>query len=97
MANAVTVMFRIRGISPLIQGKPCLGCGRKTPRVRNPEGEAEAATYRTDDGKYGIPITAIRGALMSAVRQGVSIRCDDAHGVIPMDCEKPGIHEDKLC
>jgi hypothetical protein len=70
-----------------------------------PKQEFEAATYRTADGGYGVPVTAIKAALVSAahkdigiekvlVKKSLFILCDDPGGILPMDCSKPTMRED---
>ena len=81
--------------------------GKKTKQreVCDPQAEAEAATYFTEDGEYGIPVTAIKSALISAahkdvgiektlVRKALFIPCQDANNCLPMQCDEPRIRED---
>jgi len=81
------------------------GVKTKTRAVRDPEAEFEAASYRTEDGGYGIPVSAVKKALISAahkdlgiektlVRKALFIICDDANGVIPIDTDEPVMRED---
>ena len=79
----------------------------KTREACNPQEEAEAATYRTADGGFGVPVTAIKAALISAahkdigvektlIRKSLFIKCDDANNVLPMTCSEPRIREDHV-
>jgi hypothetical protein len=81
------------------------GVRTKNRDARNPEAEFEAATYRTTDGEYGIPVTAIKASIIGAahkdigiektlVRKSLFIRCPDANGVLPMSCSAPTMRED---
>jgi hypothetical protein len=60
----------------------------------------ESAMYRTDDGKYAIPITALKSSWVGAahkdigiektlVKKGLFIRPYDGSGCLPMDCRTP--------
>jgi hypothetical protein len=79
----------------------------KTREVCNPEKEARDATYFTADGQYGIPVTALKKAIIGAahkdlgiektlVRKSVFIRCSDPGGVLPIRCDEPIIREDPV-
>jgi len=114
--NQQNLLVTIEGITPLIQHKWTekalrqmreKGSGRKTRdrESRNPEEEAGSATYVTEDGEYGIPVTALKSAIISAahkdigiektlVRKALFIRCSDANMVLPMKCSNPAIRED---
>lgn len=108
--------FGIRGTSPLImhqwsekamremrekqQGKKT-----KVRELRDPKGEAKAATYTTDDGSIGIPGMAFKSALVTAahkdigvektlVRKALFLVTDDGNKVLPIDCETPIVRED---
>lgn len=50
-----------------------LGGRTKDRTVLDSEAEAEAAAYRLEDGRYGIPISALRGALHSAAHKDLGI------------------------
>ncbi len=108
--------FTIRGMSPLIQhawSEKALRqirekhAGKKTKErePRNPEQEALAATYFTEDGQYGIPAMAFKSSLISAahkdiglektmLRKALFLHCQDPNGVLPMECSDPIIRED---
>lgn len=78
-----TAVFRIVGTSPYLQNKfsekerqkmhdtQAAGQQAKKGCKRDPkdfQARYEAATYRTPDGKFGIPATAFRKAMISACR-----------------------------
>lgn len=74
----------VEGTSPLIMHKwteKALGemrakhAGKKTKNreVRDPEQEAKDAMYVTDDGKPGIPLTALKSAIISAAHKDIGI------------------------
>ena len=112
------VTLRIKGTSQLIQhqwsekAKAMMRskhAGKKTKdrEVRDPQREGEEAAYRTQDGKYGIPMAALKLAILSAshkdigfektlVRKAVFILCKDANLVLEMECEEPTIKEDPV-
>jgi hypothetical protein len=113
-ANRVSVV--IEGITPLIQHQWSdkalrqmreKGMGKKTKEreARNPEAEADAAMYKTPDGKPAVPLLAIKGALIMAahkdigiektlVRKGLFIIPPDPSLCLPMVCSDPIIRED---
>ena len=113
-----TLLVTIEGTSPLIQHQwsekaremmraKKAGKKTKTREACNPQEEAESATYRTADGGFGVPVTAIKGALVSAahkdigvektlIRKSLFIKCDDANNVLPMTCSEPRIREDHV-
>lgn len=83
--------------------------GKKTKArdVREPEAEAMAAAYYTEDGEYGIPAMAIKAAMIGAahkdlgiektlVKKALFLRCDDANMVLPIAYEKMVIREDQV-
>jgi len=110
------IRFGVVGTSPLIQHawsdkgldmmRKTPGERRKTPKVgRDPEGEANAAMYLTDDGGYGVPIMAFKSALIGAahkdiglektlVRKSLFFVCTDSNGIIPMIADDPICRED---
>ena len=112
------VKMRIVGTSPLIQhqwDEKALGmirdkhAGKKTKArdVRDPQAEGEAAMYRTDKGKYGVPAMAIKSAIITAahkdigiektlVRKALFLVCNDSKKILPMDCDAPEIVEDTV-
>ena len=91
----------IVGTSPLLQNSMSnksknqmrekkLGKNTKTREVLNIEAEAEAAAYRLSNGKHAMPVTAIKGSMVSAahkdigidkvrVRKGLFIHADEGH------------------
>jgi hypothetical protein len=108
--------FRIRGTSPLIQhawsekGLTMLRMSaaerRKQPKTkRDPEAEALAAMYTTDDGKPGLPILAFKSALIGAAHKDLGIEktlvkkslffpCDDSNKCVPLEAGPPTCRED---
>lgn len=83
--------------------------GKKT-KVRencNPEEECADATYRTHDGQYGIPVTAVKSSIIGAahkdlgiektlVKKSLFLRCSDPNGVLPIRCSEPRLREDNV-
>lgn len=114
--NTETMVITIEGISPMIQhqwsekAKQQMrdkkgGKKTKTRKACDPSAEADAATYRTADGGYGVPVTAIKSAIVTAahkdigiektlVRKSLFIRCDDPGGILAMTCSEPKLRED---
>jgi hypothetical protein len=83
--------------------------GKKTKErsVCDPQAEAEAATYRTADGQFGVPLNALKASFISAahkdigiektlVRKSLFVLCSDPGGVLPMRCAEPVIREDNV-
>lgn len=83
--------------------------GKKTREreVCDPQKEAEAATHRTADGRYGIPVSAVKSCIINAahkdlgidktlVRKSFFILCKDPDGVLPMKCKEPKLREDSV-
>jgi hypothetical protein len=81
--------------------------GKKTRErsICNPEQEGQDAAYMTADGRFGVPLLAIKSAIISAahkdigiektlVRKALFIRSEDPSMVLPMRCETPTIRED---
>lgn len=111
-----TLEVRIKGISQLVQhqwsekakrqiAEKQAGKKTKNREPRDAEQECNDAAYRTIDGKYGIPVTAIKSALISAahkdlgiektlLRKGLFLPCSDPNGVLPMDCGEPTMRTD---
>lgn len=112
------ISFTIRGLSPLIQHKwsekalrqireKQAGKKTKTREARNPEEEAEAATYFTEGGSYGIPLEAIKKSIINAahkdigiektlVRKSLFIKSEDPNNILPMECDDPILREDQV-
>ena len=112
------VTFRIVGTSPLIQhqwgAKAKLmmlekkqGKKTKTRTICDPEAECIEATYRTDNGEYGVPLTAIKGSIICAahndlgipktlVMKALFIPCDDSKEILSMECSEPVMREDTV-
>lgn len=112
------VTLRIKSVSPMIQhqwaekAKEMMRekhSGKKTKNreVRDPAAEAEAATYRTKDGDYGLPALALKAAIVGAahkdlgiektlVRKALFIVCNDPGKIIPINCDPPTMHEDTV-
>ena len=110
------MVITIEGISPMIQHQWSDKAkqqmrdkkgGKKTKdrKACDPSAEAEAATYRTADGGYGVPVTAIKSAIVTAahkdigiektlVRKSLFIQCDDPGGILSMVCSEPKLRED---
>lgn len=110
------ISFWIKGTSPIIQhawgvkGPEMLKLTpqerRKLPKKRrNPEEEAKDATHRTEDGDYGIPVTAFKASLITAahkdiglektlVRKSLFIPSNDPNSITKMECSEPFIRED---
>lgn len=107
----------IRGTSPLIQHKWSekalvmmreKGGGKKTKdrEARNPEAEAEAATYRDSSGNYAIPVLALKSAIISAAHKDIGIEKtlvrkalfikSAADMMLPMQCSEPVTREDSV-
>lgn len=113
--NAKLIKITIEGISPLIQHKWSekakgqirdKGLGKKTKErePRNPKEESKNATYFTANGKFGLPVLAIKSAIISAahkdlgiektlVRKALFIKGDKIL-MIEMKCATPVIRED---
>ena len=112
-----TMTFGIRGTSPLImhqwsekalrQMRDKQQSGKKTKEreLRDPEAEAKAATYTTEDGQIGIPGMAFKSALVTAahkdigiektlVRKAIFLITPDAGKVLPIESEQPIVRED---
>lgn len=109
------VQMRIVGSSPLIQhawsdrNKDMMRAkhaGEKTKdrSVRNPQAEGEASVYRKKDGRYALPVTCIKAAIINAAHKDLGIEktrvckslfvlCDHDK-LIPMQCDEPVIQED---
>lgn len=112
----IKLSFWIRGTSPLIQhawsdkGLKMMRMSaaerKKQPKTqREPQQEAESATYRTDEGAYGIPLTAFKAALVGAahkdfglektlLRKAFFVPSADSGRVVAMECEEPIVRED---
>lgn len=114
--NVQSLKVTIEGTTPLIQhqwsekAKGMMrdkGLGKKTKvrEPRNAQQEAKDATYFTADGKHGLPLLALKSAIIDAahkdigiektlVRKALFIKAPDASLVLPMKCSKPTIRED---
>ena len=114
----IRVRLQIKGTSPLIQhqwsqkAKEMIRskqAGKKTKdrEVRDPQREGEEAAYRTADGKYGIPVAALKAAIVEAahkdigfektlVKKAVFILCEDPNAILEMECEQPTVKEDAV-
>lgn len=106
----------IEGISPLIQHKWAekalremrekhAGKKTKTRDIRDPEQEALDAMYTTADGQPGIPLLALKSAIIGAahkdlgvektlVRKSLFIRANDESGILKIEGSKPKVRED---
>jgi len=116
--NVQMLQISIDGTSPLIQHKWSekalrqlrdKGGGKKTKNrePRDPQAEAKAATYFTKDGSHGIPLLALKSAIIEAahkdigfektlVRKGLFIKAPDEALVLPMKCSEPIVREDSV-
>ena len=108
--------FGIVGTSPLIQhawSEKGLGMmrmtaaeRRKVPKVkRDPQTEANDAMYRTDDGNPGVPILALKAAIIAAAHKDLGVEktlikkslffpCEDANKCVPLIADEPICRED---
>jgi len=108
----------IKGLTPLLQHKWSESViaglrekrsGRKSKdrNVRDPEKEANEATYFDAKGNYGVPVAAIKAALIGAadnslglpktyVRKALFIQCDDPGNILEMKTKAPIIREDLI-
>lgn len=116
--NVKTLLVTIEGITPLIQhqwdeknkevirGKHA-GKKTKSRDVRDPEAEAKAAMYVTEDGQPGVSVSALAKCIVGAahkdigiektlVRKSLFIKCNDRNKVLPMECSEPRIREDTV-
>lgn len=111
-----TLRFTIRGTSPLIQHawsdkglkmmRMTAAERRKQPKVaRDPEAEAESAMYRCEGGEPGLPILALKSALISAAHKDLGIEktivkkslffpVKDAEKCVPLIASDPICRED---
>lgn len=82
--NIDHLQVTIEGTSPLIQHKwaekaleemRAKHAGKKTKNrdIRDPEDEAKNAMYTTDDGQPGIPLLALKSALIGAAHKDIGI------------------------
>lgn len=114
--NVQRFQVAIRGISPMIQHQWAekslkemrdKHAGKKTKNreARDPEQEAQDAMYRTDDGEPGVPLLAIKAAIINAahkdigvektlVRKAIFILGGGKNRVLPMTCSDPIMRED---
>lgn len=112
------VKLRIVGTSPMIQhqwsekAKQMMRdkhAGKKTKNrdIRDPQAEGEQAAYKTMDGKYAIPLTALKSSIIGAahkdigcektlVRKALFIQSYDDSMNLPIECDEPVIHEDPV-
>lgn len=112
------VRLRIVGTSPMIQhqwsekAKQMMRdkhAGKKTKNrdVRDPQAEGEQAAYKTLDGQYAIPLTALKSAIIGAahkdigcektlVRKALFILPFDKGLNLPIQCSEPVICEDPV-
>ena len=113
--NVKFMQVTIEGRSPLIQHKWSekalrqmreKGEGKKTKNrePRNPEKEAHDATYFTADGKNGLPILAVKSAIIEAAHKDLGVEktlvrkaiflTGDAMLMVPLECDEPIVRED---
>lgn len=114
--ETATVNIRIVGMSPLIQHKwsekakkqmrdKQAGKKTKVRDAREPENEFVEATYFTEDGKFGVPVDAIKASWIGAahkdlgiektlVKKALFVECNDGNRVLPMECSEPVMRED---
>ena len=108
--------FNIKGLSPLVMHKWAekakremreKHAGRKTKsrEKRDPEQEAQAATYVDENGRPGIPAIAFKSALIAAahkdlgiektlVRKAVFTGCSDPQQILPISFKRADVVED---
>lgn len=108
--------FGVRGTSPLIMHRwsekakremreKHAGKKTKVREARNPEKEAEEATYCTSDGRVAIDGMAFKSSLVTAahkdigiektlVRKALFLVCDNRENLIAIDCSEPIVRED---
>ena len=109
----------IVGISPLIQHRwgakaekemAERGQGRKTKdrEPRTPEADCDEAAYRTHDGKFGVPLLAIKSAIITAAHKDIGIEKTlvrksffmleyaPLDKVLPMQCDEYVMREDHV-
>lgn len=116
--NTARILVTIEGTSPLIQHKwsekalemmRLKKAGKKTKNrdACDPTAEADAATYRTTGGAFGVPVTAVKACVIGAAHKDIGIEktlikkslfilCDDTNLVLPMTCSDPRIREDSV-
>lgn len=112
------VVVNVTGTTQLVQHKfdeksrkqildKKLGKKSRKREKSDPKAEYEAAMHLTADGKYGIPVSAVKCALINAahkdigiektlVKKGVYLICHDPNGVIEMQCSEPIMREDPV-
>lgn len=112
----MNISFTIRGMSPMIQHawsekglrmmRMTAAERKKQPKVaRNPEEEAAACVYHTDEGEIGIPLTAFKGSLIGAahkdfglektlLRKAFFIPSTDSNLITPMQADDYIVRED---
>lgn len=116
--NVRKLEITIESTSPMIQHKWSekalrqmreKGAGKKTKNrdQRDPAAESKAATYLTVSGDYGIPLLAVKGAIIEAahkdigvektlVRKALFILAPDPSMVIPIKTAAPKVREDSV-
>lgn len=114
----MNITFTIKGTSPLIQHawsekglrmmRMTAAERKKQPKVaRNPEEEAAACVYHTDEGEIGIPLTAFKASLIGAahkdfglektlLRKSFFIPSTDSNLITPMEADDYIIREDMV-
>ena len=114
--NRQRVTFTIKGTAPLIQHKwsekakaqirdKKLGDKAKKREKLDMDAEFKAATYLTDDDRYGIPILAFKASLIGAAHKDIGLEktlvkksffvpCTDSNMIVPMECSDPIMRED---
>lgn len=114
--NVQKLRVTVEGTSPLIMHKWSekalrqmreKGGGKKTKErtARDPAAESRDATYIAPDGKPGLPLLALKSAIITAahkdigiektlVRKGLFIQAPDSSLVLPMKASKPVVRED---
>lgn len=114
--NVKRMQVTIEGTTPLIQhqwsekAKGMMrdkGAGKKTKvrEARDSAKEAHDSTYFTPAGKPGVPLLAIKSAIIMAahkdigiektlVRKALFIKAPDPSLILPMQCSAPTVRED---
>jgi len=110
------ISFWVRGTSPLIQHawtdkglkmmRMTAAERKKQAKVsRDPESEAMAAAYKTEDGEFGIPLLAFKASLIGAAHKDLGLEktllkksffipAENASGIVPIEYDDLVIRED---
>ena len=116
--KAQLITLSVKGLSPLIThswSEKAIRqmrekhAGKKTKErdIRNPKEEFEAASYRTENGDYGIPAMMIKAAMITAahkdlglektlLRKAVFLHCADTGNILPLKYRERVMREDTV-